>query len=79
MVAAQDLPVYGFCHLIVNNVFNIPELPLSLPNMTDADHEILISKTSFLREAAVVEARFWISRPLVLPIDLKHTAAKAVL
>lgn len=76
---AQDLPVYCFCRLIVNNVFNIPELPLSLPNMTDADHGILISKTSFLREAAVIEARFWISRALVLPTELKYTAAKALL
>lgn len=47
--------------------------------MTDADHGILISKTSFLREAAVVEARFWISSPLVLPAELKHIAAKALL
>lgn len=65
--------------MIVNNVFNIPELPLRLPNMTDADHGILISKTSFLREAAVAEARFWISQPLVLPTELKHTAVKALL
>lgn len=66
--------------MIVDNVFNIPELPLSLPNMTDADHGILISRTSLLREAAVVEARFWIAWPLILPTELRlcFTAAKAL-
>lgn len=49
--------------------------------MTDADHGILMSKISFLREAEVVKGgkhKFWIQQPLILPTELKRMAAKVL-